>query len=160
MHDEMQDPATPSEADMRAAMEEQMRQLHVDDVILQTVVTLVNLAGRRLGLGAEPGEDLAGERDLGQARTAIDSVRALTPFVADSAQADALREAMSQLQMAYAREAGAGAPPAAEGGGEPAGDSPREGGQPATEQDDAAAKAVDEAERARARAKIWTPGSS
>ena len=160
MHDEMQDPATPSEEEIRAAMEEQMRHLRVDDVILQTVVTLVNLAGRRLSLGAEPDEDLSGERDLGQARTAIDAVRVLTPFVADSDQADALREAMSQLQMAYAREAGVAGPPAAAGKGAPAGDSPGEGGQPATEQDDAAAKAVDEAERARARAKIWTPGSS
>ena len=157
MHDETQDPATPSEEEIRAAMEEQMRHLRVDDVILQTVVTLVNLAGRRLSLGAEPDEDLSGERDLGQARTAIDAVRVLTPFVADSDQADALREAMSQLQMAYAREAGAGAPPAAEGGGAPA---PPEGGQPATQQAGAAAKADEEMERARARAMIWTPGSS
>ncbi len=159
MHDEMRNPAPSSEEEMRAALEEQMRQLRVDDVILQTVGTLVNLAARRVGLAAEPGEDLSGERDLGQARTAIDAVRALTPFVA-SDQAEALRGAMSQLQMAYAREAGP-APPS-DAASSPASEAPAEtGGQPGAERDDEAAKAAaDEAERAKARARIWTPGSS
>ena len=33
-----------------------MRNIRVEDVILQTVATLVNLAGRRLGLAGEEGE--------------------------------------------------------------------------------------------------------
>jgi len=159
MHDEMQDPANPSDEEMRAALEEQIRQLRVDDVILQTVGTLVNLAARRLGLAAEQGEDVSGEVDLAQARTAIDAVRALTPFVA-SDQAEALRGAMSQLQIAYAREAG-GAPPS-DAEGAPVGEAPEGTGEaPESEPDDGGARAAaEEAERAKARARIWTPGSS
>ena len=44
----------PSEEELRAALEEQMKKITVEDVLLQTVVTLVNLAGRRLGLAAAP----------------------------------------------------------------------------------------------------------
>jgi len=155
MHDEMQDPANPSDEEMRAALEEQIRQLRVDDVILQTVGTLVNLAARRLGLAAEQGEDVSGEVDLAQARTAIDAVRALTPFVA-SDQAEALRGAMSQLQIAYAREAG-GAPPS-DAEGAPVGEAPEGSGE--APDDGGARAAAEEAERAKARARIWTPGSS
>ena len=53
MHEEMRE---PTEEELRAAFEEQMRQIRVEDVILQTVATLVNLAGRRLGLAGDGGE--------------------------------------------------------------------------------------------------------
>jgi hypothetical protein len=145
MHDEMRE---PTEEEYRAALEEQMRNLRVDDVILQTVATLVNLGGRRLGLATAPGEDASAERDLDQARTAIEAVRALAPHV-PSEQAEALRQAMSQLQLAYAREAGGQAPPTAQ--------------QQAAEPGAASApppKPDEEAERAKARSKIWTPGGS
>lgn len=150
MHDETQE---PTEDEMRAALEEQMRNLRVDDVILQTVATLVNLGGRRLGLATPPDQDPAAERDLDQARMAIEAVRALTPYV-PSEQAEALRQAMSQLQMAYAREAGGQAPGAQDLGEPPApGGQAAPGAPPAPEQGDAAA----EAERAKARSRIWTP---
>ena len=42
----------PGEDEMRAALEEQMRRITVQDVLVQTVVTLINLGGRRLGLAA------------------------------------------------------------------------------------------------------------
>jgi hypothetical protein len=62
----------------------------------------------------------AAERDLEQVRDAIDAVRGLMPVIERRApqEARALRDALSQLQMAYAREAPAapappqGAPPA------------------------------------------------
>ena len=38
-------PGQPTEEELRAALEEQMRQLRVEDVLLQTIVTLVNLGG-------------------------------------------------------------------------------------------------------------------
>ena len=69
----------PSEAEMRAALEEQMRRITVQDVLIQTVVTLINLGGRRLGLAGPPEE--AGERDLEQARLAIEGARALVPLL-------------------------------------------------------------------------------
>ncbi|MDP8943412.1 MAG: hypothetical protein M3N16_04750, partial [Actinomycetota bacterium] len=74
-----QPPREPTEAELAAAFEEQLRQVRVQDVLVQTVVTLVNLAGRRLGLGAPP--DAAGEKDLEQARLAIEGTRALLPLL-------------------------------------------------------------------------------
>ncbi|MEA2374731.1 MAG: hypothetical protein QOD53_1194 [Thermoleophilaceae bacterium] len=142
-----QDPrgAAPSEEELRAAMEEQMRRITVDDVLIQTAVTLVNLGGRRLGL---PGPD--GDReevpDLAQAKLAIDGVRALLPLLPAEPQA-AIREAITQLQMAFAQLAQGGAEPA------PGAQPPPAGGQPPEQPDQAA----DEAERAKARSKIWTP---
>ena len=51
----------PSEEEMREAL----KQLRVGDVLLQTVVTLVNLTGRRL--------TAEGEKDLEQAREGIEA---------------------------------------------------------------------------------------
>src|SRR5829696_7354169 len=55
----------PSEEQIRA-FEEQLKQLRVEDVLVQTLVTFVNLGARRLGLSGEP-EAL----DLAQAQLAI-----------------------------------------------------------------------------------------
>jgi hypothetical protein len=129
----------PTEEELRAALEEQMKRITVDDVLLQTTVTLVNLAGRRLGLAAQPGQDTSEERDLVQAQQAIDAVRALLPLCPDD-QTQPIKDALSQLQMAYARESGA-----AEGG-----EAPPTGEKPA-------ADSAEEAERAKARSKLWTP---
>ena len=97
MHDEMRE---PTEEELRAAMEEQMSQIRVEDVILQSVATLVNLAGRRLGLAGTESE-----RDLEQAKLAIDAARALVPLAAEE-QREPIRQALTQVQMAFAREAG------------------------------------------------------
>ena len=145
----------PTEEEMRAAMEEQLRQIRVEDVVLQTVATLVNLAGRRLGL-AEGAED---ERDLDQARIAIEATRALLPLLSGE-EATAVRQALSQLQMAFAREAqgaeeGAAGAPSAAGGPSPAAQAPREPAPPGVPA--APDEAGDEAERAKARSRIWTP---
>jgi hypothetical protein len=96
-----EEPREPTEEELRAALEEQMRRITVKDVLLQTVVTLVNLSARKLGLAE--GE----EKDLEQARLGIDAVRALLPLLPDEVVAP-VKEALSQLQMAYAREAGGG----------------------------------------------------
>jgi hypothetical protein len=131
----------PTEEELRAALEEQLKRISVEDVILQTVVTLVNLSGRRL-----TGE----EKDLAQARLGIEAVRALLPLCAEE-QAKPVREALSQLQMAFAREAREA------GAAAPAGPSP----QGPSGQEDAPrsepGEGPSEAERAKARAKIWTP---
>jgi hypothetical protein len=139
----------PSEEELQAALDEQMRRLTVPDVIIQTVVTLINLGARKLGLtqGAEGGA--AEERDLDQARMAIEATRALLPLV--PAEVGQIREALSQLQMAYAQEArGEDAPAAAQGPGSP--DPEPAPGAPSS-------SPADDPERAKARAKIWTPGS-
>jgi hypothetical protein len=104
----------PSEEELRAQLEEELRRITVRDVLLQTVVSLVNLGGQRLGL-SEGTRDM---RDLDQVRMAIEGVRALLPLVeADQPEQVApVREALSQLQMVYAREAGGGGtePPSGE----------------------------------------------
>jgi hypothetical protein len=91
----------PTEEELRAAYEQQLKQLRVEDVIVQTVVSLINLAGRKAGL-APGAED---EADREQLRLAIESVRALLPLVEEQLgpDASAVRDALSQLQMAYAR---------------------------------------------------------
>ena len=63
-----------------AAIEAEMDRLKVDDVLLQTLVTLINLGARKAGLAAEPGE-AAPERDLEQTKQAIDGARALIPLL-------------------------------------------------------------------------------
>ena len=106
----------PTEEEMRAALEEQMRNIRVEDVVLQTTATLINLAGRRVGLAAEPGQDASGDVDLQQAKLAIDGAMALAPLCPPE-QAEPIKQALSQLQMAYSRLAGGpggDAPPAPE----------------------------------------------
>ena len=135
----------PNEDELRAALEEQMKRITVQDVLIQTVVTLINLGGRRLGLAGPP--EQAGEKDAEQARLAIEGARALAPLLPQE-DLGPVRDALSQLQMAYVRETQGG-------GGEAA---------PAAPDDEPAAPAAgapdDEAERAKARAKIWTPPGS
>jgi hypothetical protein len=74
-------------------------------MIAQTAVSLLNLGARRL---APPSEDptRASDRDLEQARDAIDAVRALLDILERRIPQELrpLREALSRLQMAYARE--------------------------------------------------------
>ena len=127
----------PSEEELRAALEEQMRHIRVEDVLLQTIVTLINLGARRLGLTGVEGEELQPE----QARLAIDGARALVPLVPEQ-EAAPIRDALSQLQMAYVQRT-QGAP--SEPGGE---DAPSE------------AQPDEAAEREKARSKIWTPPGS
>ncbi|MEJ7750292.1 MAG: DUF1844 domain-containing protein [Thermoleophilaceae bacterium] len=148
MHEPPPPQGEPTEEELRAALDEQMSRLRVEDVVLQTVATLVNLAARRLGLTAEPGQEAA-ERDLDQARMGIDAVRALMPLTPEE-QAEPIRQALSQLQMAFAQLS---APSAAAGPGVDVSPPPPPSPSPAE-----ASKADDgEAERAKARAKIWTP---
>jgi len=98
-----------SEEELRAAYEAELARIRVEDVLVQTVVSLLNLAARRAGLaGAEE------EADFEQVRQAIDATRALLPLVEPTLgpEAKQVRDAIAQLQMAYARS-GATPPPGA-----------------------------------------------
>ena len=97
-------PDQPTEEELRAALEAEMKQVTIDDLLLQSVVSLINLTGRRLALA--PGSQ--DELDLAQARTGIEGVRALLPLLEPrhSDQLGPVRDALSQLQMAYARHGG------------------------------------------------------
>jgi len=98
------------EAQLRAQLEEEMKRITVDDLLVQSVVSLVNLGGRKSGLA--PGTE--DERDLDQVKQAIDAVSALLPLL-ERGGAEAvkpIRDALSQLQLAYAQgKQGAPGPP-------------------------------------------------
>ena len=92
--------------------EEEIRQLQaeldrisVDDVLIQTVVTLLNVGARKSGIG-----DPSVQPDLEQTRLAIDGARALLPLLEErhGAQLGPVKDMVAQLQMASAQAAGGG----------------------------------------------------
>ncbi len=108
-----------SEEELRA-LEAEMEKLTVDDVLLQTLVTLINLGARKAGLAAPPGDEPP-KRDLEQVRLAIDGARALLPLLEPrhAKELGPVKDALSQLQMAFVQLSGGGAEPAAEPAEEP-----------------------------------------
>jgi hypothetical protein len=123
---------TAEQEEMLRQMEEEMRQVRVQDVVTQSAVSILNLAARRIAK-----ED---ERDLEQARVGIEAVRALVDLLEPEPQRE-VRNALSQIQVMYADQAGSGAGPAPGGAGEATageGAAPPSGQQPS---------------------KLWTPGS-
>jgi hypothetical protein len=155
-------PEGPSEAELRAAYEAELSRITPADMMLQAAVSLLNLGARRLGLTGAPEPSGSGdaadaapagaEHDLGQVRDAIDGVRALLAILERSMPEELrpLRDALSQLQIAYAREAPAGAdadrPPEQAPPGAP-------GSEPAAgEQSDAPGPA-------QSSGRLWVPGS-
>jgi hypothetical protein len=151
----------PTEDELRAAYEAEIKKISVEQVLLENVVTLVNLGMRRTGLA--PGTE--DERDQAQVRIAIEAVRALLPLVEQAApsQGRAIRDALSQLQLAYVRiggqepaadqaagqEAGPGGAPEA-AGSEAAGSQPSE---PAPEP-----PTPGEPGPAQRSGRLWVPG--
>ena len=167
----------PSEEELRAAYEAEIKKIRVEQIVLEQVVSLVNLGMRRTGL--QPGTE--DERDPDQVRVAIEAVRALLPLVDQAAppQANAIREALSQMQLAYLRiggkpgEAGTpeGAQPpagpgagaagagAAGGPGTPAGGGTAEpAGAPRTPPADPATPGQGDAGPAQRSGRLWIPG--
>jgi hypothetical protein len=102
----------PTEAELRAAYEAEIQKIRVEHLLLETIVSLVNLGMRRSGIA--PGTE--GERDPEQVRLSIEAIRALLPLVEQAApqQATPIREALSQLQLAFVRSGGQGQPAAAD----------------------------------------------
>ncbi len=109
-----EEPPQLTEEQMRA-LDAELDRIHVDDVVLQTVVSLINLGARKGAVGAPPEAGLTPDNE--QLRIAIDAARALLAIV-EPRHGDELgpfRDALSQLQMHYARAAGGGqGAPAAE----------------------------------------------
>jgi hypothetical protein len=110
-----------SEEELRA-IEAEMEKLTVDDVLLQTLVTMVNLGARKLGLAAPPGDEEP-KRDLEQTKQAIDAARALLPLLEarHGQELGPVKDALSRLQMAYVQLSGNQA-------AEPQQEKPAEGG--------------------------------
>ena len=122
----------PSEEELRAQLEAELKRLRVDDVLLQTVVSLLNLGARRAGLTGDD-DDL----DLGQVQSAVEAVQALLPVLERGGEAGDLRpvrDALAQLQLAYAQRRGAPRPdaqPTPAGGQQETGDESAGGPGPA-----------------------------
>lgn len=124
-------PQQPTEEELRAQIEEQLRNVRVEDLLVESAASIVNLTVRRI---AKPDE-----QDLEQGRIGIEAVRAVLDLLEPEAR-DQVREALSQVQMMYARESGGGEP---EGGADEGGTPPP---QPPPRQDPPS--------------RLWTPGSS
>jgi hypothetical protein len=96
-----------------AQLEAEMDKLTPDDILIQSLVTLINLGARKAGLASPPGEE-GTKRDLEQTRQAIDGARAIIPLLEPrhAQELAAVKDALSRLQMAYVQLSG-GQPEAA-----------------------------------------------
>lgn len=89
--------AQPSEEELVAKLEEELRKLTVSDILLQTALTMSSLGFRKLG------DD---DRDLVQAREAIEALKAIVPALEGSVPeqtARDLHQVIANLQLAYAQ---------------------------------------------------------
>jgi hypothetical protein len=95
----------PSEEQLRAAYEAELSRIASVDMVLQAAASLLNIGAHRLGLTGRPGQAPSTPSDLEQVRDAIDAVRGLLSVIERSAPTELrpLRDALSQLQMAYSR---------------------------------------------------------
>ena len=87
----------PSEDELRQQLEDELRRLKVSDVVVQTIYTLSSLGYRRL---------TAEDRDLDQARLAIEALRALVPVLEGAVPEDVIRDfnqVRANMQLAYAK---------------------------------------------------------
>jgi hypothetical protein len=141
----------PTEEELRAAYEAQIKQVRVEHVLVEHVVTVANLGLRRTGLA--PGTE--DERDPEQVRLAIESIRTLLPLLEQSMpeQAAQIKDALSQLQFAFVKIGGAG--PAAAGAEAPGGAE-----QPPPEQtaEQPEQPSPDEPGPAQRSGRLWVPG--
>lgn len=117
-------------------LEAQMKEIRVEDLLTQTVASVLNLSARRIVK-----ED---EVDLDQARVGIEAVRAIVALL-PAEVGEAIREPLSQVQLLYAQRSGEpGGPGGDEGGPADGGPSGPAGGTPPAGQ---------------GPSKLWTPGS-
>ena len=90
---------TEHDEELLRELEEQLKQLRVSDLLVQTLYTVSSLAYRKLS------DD---DRDLEQAKLAIESLRALLPVLEGAVSEDVIRDfkqVTSNLQLAYAEAA-------------------------------------------------------
>lgn len=160
----------PTEDELRAAYEAEIKKIRVEQVLLEHVVTLVNLGMRRTGIA--PGTE--GERDPGQVRLAIEAIRGLLPLIEQVAppQAGPIRDALAQLQLAYVKiggqteggseagAGGAGSQAGASGAATPGGAAGAGAGDPAATPpaDEPGGPKPGEAGPAQRSGRLWVPG--
>jgi hypothetical protein len=141
----------PTEEELRAAYEAEVKKIRVEHVLLEHVVSLVNLGMRRTGLSRGT-ED---ERDLEQVSLAIDAIRAVLPLLERTApeQVKPVRDALSQLQLAFVKIGGSQAPTAPDGEApEPAAGQGERPSEPAQQEKSG------EPGPAQRSGRLWVPG--
>ena len=87
----MNEPQQPTEEQLLDAL----KQIKTEDVVVQTVATLVNLAGQKLSV--------EGAKDPAEAQKAIDAARHMLPLVPEEAKAP-IQNALDQIQMLFVKE--------------------------------------------------------
>jgi len=137
----------PTEEELRASYEAELKRIRVEHVLLDQVVSLVNLGMRRTGLA--PGTE--DERDPGQVRLAIEAIRVLLPLleVSTPQQVGPIRDALSQLQLAYVRIGGTAPGP---------GDAPMPGDPPVSPEPEPEPAKPGEPGPAQSSGRLWIPG--
>ena len=93
-----------SEEEVARQLAEELRNLKVEDVLISVLIQVSAIGYRRLGLTEETKDD----RDLPQAKLAIDTMKALVPVLEHVVQADLIRDfeqSVANLQLAFAKAA-------------------------------------------------------
>ena len=93
------------EEQLARELAEELSRLRIEDVLIQTLITISSVGYRRLGLTEETKDD----RDLQQAKLAIDTMTALTPILESVVPEELVRDfnqSVASLQLAYAQAAG------------------------------------------------------
>jgi hypothetical protein len=96
------------EEQLARELAEELSRMRIEDVLIQTLITISSIGYRRLGLTEETKDD----RDLQQAKLAIDTMAALTPVLESVVPDELVRDfnqSVASLQLAYAQAAGEGA---------------------------------------------------
>ena len=89
----------PSEEELLQQVEEELKKLKVSDLLVQMLYTVSSLGYRKLS---------AEDRDLDQARLAIETLRAVLPVLEGTIGDDVMRDfrqVAANLQLAYAEAA-------------------------------------------------------
>ena len=88
-----------SDEELRDRLEAELRRLKVSDVLLQSCYTISSLGYGKMAGAAE-------DRDLEQARIAIEALRVLTPLLEGAVPAEVTRDlgqVTANMQLAYAK---------------------------------------------------------
>ena len=93
---EPESPESRNDEELLHQVEEELKKLKVSDLLVQMLYTISSLGYRKLS---------ADDRDLEQAKLAIESLRALLPVLEGTVPEDVMRDfrqVTSNLQLAYA----------------------------------------------------------
>ena len=92
------------EEQLARELEEELRRLRVEEILIGTLIQVSQIGYRRLGLT----EETSADRDLEQTKLAIDTMNAVTPVLEKVVPAELIRDfnqSVANLKFAYAKAA-------------------------------------------------------